>query len=101
VKRTLALAAVLLVAGCSNPPVSGKVSHKQHSDAYDYVTMSCVAYGKYGCNAWVPIYNHMPASWQVCVDGVDKDGKDASGCIEVGEYRYGMYAEGDHYPKGS
>jgi hypothetical protein len=101
VKRALILlAAAVLLAGCSDPPVEGVVTHKQHSDAYDYVTMQCGAYGTNGgCTAYYPVFNHMPASWEVCVSGLDKNGKHAEGCIEVGESAYGQYDEGSHYPR--
>lgn len=100
-KRAMVLAvAVLALAGCSDPPVEGRVSHKQHSDAYDYTTMICAAYGQYGCTVWVPVFNHMPASWQLCIDGVDKNNNKASGCIEVTQETYGRYSEGSAYPRG-
>lgn len=80
--------------------MQGVVEHKQHSDAYDYVTMVCSGYSSSGsCTVWVPIFNHMPASWQVCVKGVDKNGKDAEGCIEIPEAEYAKYSEGSRYPR--
>lgn len=100
--RLLLAAAVLLaLVGCSDPPVEGVVVHKQHSDAYDYVTMMCIAHDPktFACTGWMPISNHMPASWQVCVEGLDKNGKHAEGCIEIGEAAYGQYDEGSHYPR--
>lgn len=98
-KRLLTMMTVLALTGCADPPVDGVVAHKQHSDAYDYVTMVCGAYDSktFACTVWIPISNHMPASWQLCVQGVDKNGKDAEGCIEVAQQTYDRYSEGSHY----
>jgi hypothetical protein len=95
----VAAATLLALAGCSDPPTSGTVTHKQYSAAYDYITYMCITYGQYGCTSYMPIFNHMPASYQICVDGTDKHGKQASGCIEMDPASYATYREGDHYPK--
>lgn len=96
--RRLALVALLVLAGCSDPPESGYVEHKQHGDAYTYITMQCAAYDPktFVCTVYVPIVNNMPATWELCLRD-DKDPK-KTGCREVGEVAWNKYQVGDHYP---
>jgi hypothetical protein len=112
------LAVVLAVSGCSKPPVTGTVTHRQHSDSYTYVTNPCVAWAtryyttrvKSGntyvtstrssqyCVAHVTHFNTMPATWGLCLKGTDEDGKEASGCFDVDSGTWSRYPEGVHYP---
>lgn len=99
-RAALVVLLALVLAGCSDPPVEGVVVHKQHSDAYTYFTYPCVGYNARGmCTAYGIQPNFMPASWEVCVSGLDKNGKHAEGCIEVGEVAYSRYSEGSRYPR--
>lgn len=100
--KVMAAGALALAAlgACADPPVSGTVVHRQYSAAYSYITYYCVSYDKNGLCAFnMPVSNHMPASYQVCVKGIDKKGKQAEGCIEVPPNEYAAYAEGDPYPR--
>lgn len=109
----LVVVALLMVAGCSKPPVKGTVTHKQHSDRVVYQTTYCAAYTTdrstyrsgnqtyttttQRCILWGTHDNVIPASWELCIDGPDEDGKLTHGCIEVGEQRWRQYQEGDTY----
>lgn len=120
-KSTLTRAALVAalgaaLAGCSNPPMSGTVEHKQHSDAYTYVTHPCIgwtmdrytstdakgrvsSYSSTRCIAWGTTVNHMPATWGICLKADPGDTEhDAEGCHDVSEATWHRYNEGDHYP---
>lgn len=98
-RSLLAGALMLALAGCSEPPESGYVEHKQHAVAYSYVTTYCGAYdAKTGaCTVYIPVVNNMPATWELCL----RDDKDPqkTGCREVGEIAWNKYQVGDHYPE--
>lgn len=106
---SLGIGIVIALLGCSNPPVSGTIHHKQYSAPYSWetTTMECMvrtAPDKNGfthCTVSIPITNHhhRNASYQFCLDGVDKDGKKKSGCIEVPPSLYDSYSEGETYPR--
>jgi hypothetical protein len=115
-KVKLAVVGALTVAGlalgaCGERPVEGTVTHKQYSAAYTYFTHPCIAYStrtyrsgnstytSTSCVAYGLTPNYMPASYQICVDGVGKSGKKASGCWEVPPQEYARWHEGDHYGK--
>jgi hypothetical protein len=92
----------LLLMACSDPPTSGYVTHKQHSDAYTYTTTSCVSYitvgtvtmcASYQTNVWT-----VPASWELCLRNNDDPKNIQSGCLEVGESTWHKYQEGQHFP---
>jgi len=90
--------ALLGLAGCGERPVDGTVTHKQYSAAYTYFTHPCVSYDAKGsCRMYGIQPNYMPASYQVCVRGVDKNGEAAEGCWEVPPHEYAQWHEGDHY----
>lgn len=108
---------VLVLTGCANPPVSGRITHKQHSDRVVYYTHPCIAWttdrttvrsadGKttytktsQRCIAWGTRENVIPASWELCLDGIDVEGARATGCLDVPEAVWHSYAEGDTYPR--
>jgi len=65
--KALAAVALLLLAGCSSL-TSGYVIGKQHTDAYDWMDMQCFSYNDKGmCTMRVPIWHHVPESWEICV----------------------------------
>lgn len=98
--------------------MSGTI-HKSYSAPYTYITNPCVAWGsrtytstrKVGnsyvtstrsvqyCIAHVTHFNTMPATWQLCVDGVDKEGRKASNCWYTDPSEYDTWREGDHWPR--
>jgi hypothetical protein len=91
-------AALVALAGCSDPPESGYVLNKGHEAAYDWVQMICGAYGKYGCTVYVPIVQHEPEHWTLCL--VDDKGSKSGTCRnrEVDAATWRQYATGQHYP---
>lgn len=93
----VAIGACALLAGCGDqPPKSGYVYAKEHTDAYSYTTLNCVVYGQYGCSAWVPITWDEPAHWRLCLAADNKE--DHKGCLDVGEQTWLQYETGQHYP---
>jgi hypothetical protein len=110
-KVKLAIVAGLALAGmtlgaCGERPVEGTVTHKQYSAGYTYYTHPCLMTSRYksGTNSYSSVCvlygntpNYMPASYQICVKGVDKNGKDAEGCWEVPPSEYARWREGDHF----
>jgi hypothetical protein len=105
----LVLMVVMILSACSKPPTQGVVEHKQHSSEVVYYTHPCLSWMRtpyksgnttyytetcllYGTNR-----NVIPASWELCIKGPDEDGKETTGCIEVGEQRWHQYQEGDYY----
>lgn len=103
------LAGVLMLPGCSHPPTSGEVDHKQHADAYTYTTTSCTssitvgtgAYRHSMCVAYATHTWHRPAVWELCLINRDDKTRDPKGCREVTEAEWGSYHEGDYYPRRS
>lgn len=104
---TVALAAALALTACDPPPLSGTVEHKSYSAPYTYYTYPCMAYGTRRVGSTTTTYcmvyglqaNHMPARWQLCVKGPNKNGKIVSDCMETTPAEYDRYREGDQWPK--
>ena len=99
-KRGIAAAALLAaLAACGNPPTHGTVTHKQHSDAYTYITTTCAGYDSRGlCTIYTTNIWTMPARWELCLENREDTSHDAEGCREVGEDAWHRYQEGDYYP---
>lgn len=111
------------LAGCSKPPIEGVVTNKSYTAPYVYDTHPCTAWvsvphtrttrTKVGnsytttsstyytqvCIAYTTHHNYMPATWRMCVEGLDEDGKKASDCFYVDEREYGQYSQGSHWVK--
>lgn len=88
-KLVIALAAVLMLAGCS-PISSGYVTKKTDEQAYSYVTMQCMVFSKYGCSAYVPIEHYVPEKFKFDLKNQDKTGwvyvgKDTFDHVQVGD----------------
>lgn len=92
-RRLAVLVAALLLVGCSAPD-HGVVVDKKYHPPYEWVQSVCMAHSaKYGyCTMTVPIIQHEPARWELClVDG------DEEGCRNVDETTYHRYAIGSTY----
>ena len=65
------LLAVILVTACGpdNHLTFGEVVEMQYDDPDSWWTTVCVSYGKYGCQASVPIEQHDPAHYKVKITG--------------------------------
>lgn len=83
-KTAAAVVALALITACSPPMASGVVTAKDHSSAH---TQFC---GK-GCFMWVP------ESWDLRVEGVNREGEPDAQWVEVGEDVWATYAVGDAY----
>jgi hypothetical protein len=92
--------ALVYVTGCSKPPVSGTIEHKQYSSSVTYYTYPCMAYdSKMRCIMYGLQRNYIPPSWQICVHGPDEDGKIVTGCFDVDPGQFNRVREGDSWPE--
>lgn len=111
-----AVGVLVTLAACSPPPTSGTVEHRQYSAPYSYVTTPCtlwatrtytttvysggrsqtVTRSSSYCAAHTVHYNHMPATYGLCLRH-DKPGEH-DGCFDTDPATYGRYPEGSHYP---
>lgn len=115
------------LAGCSKPPIEGVVTNKSYTAPYTYDTHPCTlwisvphtrivttsrkvgnsyvtssstqTYYTQMCAAYTTHHNYMPATWRMCVEGLDEDGHKARDCFYVDEQEYGRYSQGSHWVK--
>jgi hypothetical protein len=125
---TLVGAIALTQTACSKPPVEGTITNMSYTPAYSYPTYPCTVWTqdphtrivtttrKVGnsyvtssstqtyytsrCVAHTMHMNYMPATWRMCVDGVDEDGKKASDCFYTDPTNFARYSKGSHWVAG-
>lgn len=69
-----------------------KVGNSYVTSRSTYYTSRCVMHTVHT--------NYMPATYRMCVDGVDEDGKKASDCFYVNSSEFSRYQRGSHWVAG-
>lgn len=88
----VAVAASLLLASCSAIS-SGRITDKNYSGPYSYVTYQCTAYRSNGtCMINMPVTHHVEERFSFDIE----DGKD-TGWVNVNKYDFESYEVGDWY----
>jgi uncharacterized protein YceK len=90
-KLAVALAAVLLLAGCSSIS-SGYVTKKEYEPYNTYSTMLCAAFKKYGFSVYIPMLHYVPEHWRL-----DLKNHDQTGWVYVDEQTFNAVQVGDVY----
>jgi hypothetical protein len=85
-KALLAMAVVLLLAGCGGP-TAGKIQDKRHQAGYSYTTMQCTG------SRCIPIPHYQPPLWAFDLYADNGD----HGWHRVDAGTYDEYAIGDYY----
>lgn len=92
-KKLLAVAALLLLGACSNPPHSGTVKEKKFYEAWDSIYYACYAYdSKSICTVRVPQLVHHDAQFCFVFEGENDDE------LCVPESVWLKYAAGQYFP---
>lgn len=101
----LALGAIVVgmaiaLAGCSNPPQTGRVTARNFYQPYTWYEQMCVARDKYGsCTVSMPLRHDEPARYELCLRADAGDtSHDKTGCFDVDPQMFAGYQVGDHYP---
>lgn len=93
-----AVAASLLLAGCSDPPKSGVVVSTEYDAAHYDTFLYCGGYITIGsiatCSVWLPAQSYVPDNWSLKL----KNGGD-EGWRDVPKPAYDMCGMGTRYPE--